>query len=175
MVFKSPPHFLTRLKKKKKKKENVHHHHQSVVCYGRSSSVLVEAINALCDEEKGGVNSLCCSRLDVVVVNDECAYTFDGPLHYSSKRKRRKTADASGNENDDDDDDDDDDDRDDCGIFVNMKTLRATTRKYLQLDSKKTEKQGLYVTRKWTKVFFEEEEEKEGGEDSKMDDSKKNA
>ena len=138
------------------------------------ASVLVEAINALCDEEKGGVNSLCCSSFDVVVVNDECAYTFDGPLHYSSKRKRRKTADASGNENDDDDDDDDDD-RDDCGIFVNMKTLRATTRKYLQLDSKKTEKQGLYVTRKWTKVFFEEEEEKGGGEDSKMDDSKKNA
>ena len=141
------------------------------------ASVLVEAINALCDEEKGGVNSLCCSSFDVVVVNDECAYTFDGPLHYSSKRKRRKTADASGNENDDDDDDDDDedDDRDYYGIFVNMKTLRATTRKYLQLDSKKTEKQGLYVTRKWTKVFFEEEEEKGGGEDSKMDDSKKNA
>ena len=131
------------------------------------ASVLVEAINALCDEEKGGVNSLCCSSFDVVVVNDECAYTFDGPLHYSSKRKRRKTADASGNENDDDDDDDDDDDRDDCGIFVNMKTLRATTRKYLQLDSKKTEKQGLYVTRKWTKIFEEEEEEeKGGGEDS---------
>ena len=136
------------------------------------ASVLLEAIRALC-EEKGGVNSLCAfarSSFDVVV-NDECAYTFDGPLHYSSKRKRRKTA-ASGNENDDDDDDDDDRD---CGVFVNMKTLRATTRKYLQLDSKKTEKQGLYVTRKWTKVFFEEEEEKGGGEDSKMDDSKKNA
>ena len=57
------------------------------------ASVLVEAIRALC-EEKGGVNSLCAfvarSSFDVVV-NDECAYTFDGPLHYSSKRKRRTT------------------------------------------------------------------------------------
>ena len=45
-----------------------------------------------------------------------------------------------------------------------MKTRRAVSRKYLRLDSRKTNRQGLYLERRFRKVFDDvkiEEDEKE--------------
>ena len=74
------------------------------------------------------------------IVNDECAYTFDGPLKTTQTEED--------------------------GIFVNMKTLCAVSRKYLRMDSMKTEKQGLYLKRRFRKVFIEDNDGK--SEDEEM-------
>ena len=75
------------------------------------------------------------------IVNDECAYTFDGPLKTTQQTKED-------------------------GIFVNMKTLCAVSRKYLRMDSMKTENQGLYLKRRFRKVFIEDNDGK--SEDEEM-------
>ena len=79
--------------------------------------------------------------VDEKIVNDECAYTFASPFVLSGSEKEQH----------------------DGGIFVNMKTRRAVSRKYLRLDSRKTNKQGLYLERRFRKVFDDvvNEEEKE--------------
>lgn len=82
------------------------------------------------------------SVVDEKIVNDECAYTFASPFVLSRGEKEQQCR----------------------GIFVNMKTRRAVSRKYLRLDSRKTNRQGLYLERRFRKVFDDvkiEEEEKE--------------
>ena len=70
------------------------------------------------------------SVVDEKIVNDECAYTFASPFVLSGSEKEQYG-----------------------GIFVNMKTRRAVSRKYLRLDSRKTNRQGLYLERRFRKVF----------------------
>lgn len=81
---------------------------------------------------------------DEKIVNDECAYTFASPIVLSQSDEKEKSS---------------------HGIFVNMKTRRAVSRKYLRVDSRKTNRQGLYVERRFRKVFDDvtkvEKEEKE--------------
>ncbi|CAL6422145.1 unnamed protein product [Bathycoccus prasinos] len=60
--------------------------------------------------------------VDEKIVNDECAYTFASPFVLSSCEKEQQC----------------------YGIFVNMKTRRAVSRKYLRLDSRKTNRQGIH-------------------------------
>ena len=82
------------------------------------------------------------SVVDEKIVNDECAYTFASPFVLSRGEKEQQCR----------------------GIFVNMKTRRAVSRKYLRLDSRKTNRQGLYLERRFRKVFDDvkiEEDEKE--------------
>merc|ERR1712216_758631 len=73
------------------------------------------------------------SVVDEKIVNDECAYTFASPFVLSSRCEKEQCK--------------------CCGIFVNMKTRRAVSRKYLRLDSRKTNRQGLYLERRFRKVF----------------------
>ena len=81
------------------------------------------------------------SVVDEKIVNDECAYTFASPFVLSGSAKEQYPG----------------------GIFVNMKTRRAVSRKYLRVDSRKTNRQGLYLERRFRKVFDDvvNEEEKE--------------
>ena len=88
------------------------------------------------------------SVVDEKIVNDECAYTFASPFVLSRCEKEQQRR----------------------GIFVNMKTRRAVSRKYLRVDSRKTNRQGLYLERRFRKVFDDVVNEEEKEEEKKSCD-----